>query len=230
MSDTIFHPARTNLVLAGLPRLEWDRLERHLALIELEPGTILNETPGNSHIYFPTTASVSWLYLMEDGDTPEIAVVGREGLVGKSANFGVYAPATQYLVQTPGSAYRMAAALLDREMESSDTLYRLMMNYAQALFQQMALTIVSSRSQPVEEQLCRRLLLGLDRADCNTIAMTHESLANMLNVRREGISKAASHLQQEGLITYRRGRITVIDREGLEQRAGECYASQYADL
>ena len=230
MSDTIFHPARTNLVLAGLPRMEWDRLEVHLASVELEPGTVLNETSGTSHIYFPTTASVSWLYLMEDGDTPEIAVVGREGLVGKCKNFGVYAPATQYLVQTPGVAYRMDAALLDREMQNSDTLFRLMMNYAQALFQQMALTIVSSRSQPVEEQLCRRLLLGLDRADCNTIAMTHESLANMLNVRREGISKAAGHLQQEGLITYRRGRITVIDREGLEQRAGECYASQYGDL
>ena len=230
MSDTIFHPARTNLVLAGLPRIEWDRLLPHLALVELQHGSILNEAPGTSYIYFPTTASVSWLYLMEDGDTPEIAVVGREGLVGKSANFGVYAPTTQYLVQSPGLAYRMDAALLDREMESSNTLYRLMMHYAQALFQQMALTIVSSRSQQVEEQLCRRLLLGLDRADCNTITMTHESLASMLNVRREGISKAAGHLQQEGLITYRRGHITVIDREGLEERAGECYASQYGSL
>lgn len=230
MSDTINHPARANLVLAGLPRTEWDRLHPHLALVSLEQGTTLNEKAGVSYIYFPTTASVSWLYLMEDGDTPEIAVVGREGLVGKSANFGVHAPATQYMVQTAGFAYRMDAALLDREMEHSNTLYRLMMNYAQALFQQMALTIVSSRSQAVEEQLCRRLLLGLDRADCNTIAMTHESLANMLNVRREGISKAAGHLQQEGLITYRRGHITVIDREGLEQRAGECYTSQYGAL
>lgn len=230
MSDIIFHPARTNLILAGLPRLEWDRLEPYLTLVELVHGTVLHESYGHSYIYFPTTASMSWLYLMEDGNTPEIAVVGREGLVGKCKNFGVYAPATQYLVQTPGSAYRLDAALLDREMETSNTLYRLLMNYAQGLFQQMALTIVSSRSQPVEEQLCRRLLLGLDRADCNTIAMTHESLANMLNVRREGISRAASNLQQEGLISYRRGRITVIDREGLEERAGECYASQYADL
>ncbi len=230
MSDTIFHPARTNLVLAGLPRLEWDRVEPHLVLVELQQGATLNTTLGTSYIYFPTTASVSWLYLMEDGDTPEIAVVGREGLVGKSDNFGVHAPTTQYLVQTSGVAYRLDTAVLDREMANSNTLYRLMMNYAQALFQQMALTIVSSRSQPVEGQLCRRLLLGLDRADCNTIAMTHESLANMLNVRREGISKAAGHLQQEGLITYRRGQITVIDREGLEERAGECYSSQYATL
>ena len=140
MSDTIFHPARTNLVLAGLPRTEWDRLEPHLAVVALEHGAILNET-STSYIYFPTTASVSWLYLLEDGDTPEIAVVGREGLVGKSANFGVHAPTTQYLVQTPGLAYRLEADLLDREMENSNTLYRLMMHYAQALFQQMALTI-----------------------------------------------------------------------------------------
>lgn len=230
MTDTIFHPARTNQVLAGLPRTEWDRLEPHLAVVELQQGTVLNETPGTSYIYFPTTASVSWLYLMEDGDTPEIAVVGREGLVGKSQNFGVYAPTTQYLVQTTGLAYRLDSAVLDREMENSNTLYRLLMNYAQGLFQQMALTIVSSRSQAVEEQLCRRLLLGLDRSDCNTIAMTHESLASMLNVRREGISKAAGHLQQEGLISYRRGHITVIDREGLEERAGECYSSQFGAL
>lgn len=230
MSDTICHPARTNLVLAGLPHPEWDRIEPHLALAELEFGTVLNEKPGTSHIYFPTTSSISWLYLLEDGDTPEIAVVGREGLVGKFNDFGVDTPATQYLVQAPGSAYRLDAARLDREMENSNSLYRLVMNYAQALFQQMALTIVSSRSQAVEEQLCRRLLLGLDRAGCDTIAMTHEALANMLNVRREGITKAAGNLQQEGLITYRRGQITVIDREGLEERAGECYASQYGSL
>ncbi len=229
MSDTILHPARTNLVLAGLPPHEWDHLEPHLALVELEQGAVLNAA-GNGYIYFSTTASVSWLYLMEDGDTPEIAVIGREGLVGKSQNFGVHAPATQYMVQTPGMAYRMDAGLLDREMEQSNILYRAMMNYAQALFQQMALTIVSSRSQAVEEQLCRRLLLGLDRANCNTMAMTHESLANMLNVRREGISKAAGNLQQEGLISYRRGHITVIDREGLEERAGECYSSQFGAL
>lgn len=230
MTETIFHPARTNLVLAGLPHPEWDRLKPHLIVVELQQGEILNEAPGTSYIYFPTTASVSWLYLMEDGDTPEIAVVGREGLVGKSRNFGVYAPATQYLVQTKGLAFRLDSTVLDREMENSNTLYRQMMNYAQVLFQQMALTIVSSRSQAVEEQLCRRLLLGLDSTDCNTIAMTHESLASMLNVRREGISKAASNLQQEGLIRYRRGHITVIDREGLEERAGECYTSQYVSL
>ena len=167
---------------------------------------------------------------MEDGDTPEIAVVGREGLVGKSENFGVHAPTTQYLVQSSGMAFRLDAIVLDREMENSNTLYRLMMKYAQVLFQKMALTIVSSRSQPVEEQLCRRLLIGVDSSDCDTIAMTHESLANMLNVRREGISKAASNLQQEGLISYRRGHITVIDRGGLEARAGECYTSQFGSL
>ncbi len=230
MSECSVHPARTNQVLARLPQQEWARLEPHLTWVELQPGTVLNEGAASSHIYFPTTASVSWLYLMEDGDTPEIAVVGREGLVGKSKNFGVHAPATQYLVQTPGSAFRMCASLLDREMESSYTLYRLMMNYSQALFQQMALTIVSSRSQQVEGQLCRRLLLGLDRSSCNTIPMTHEALANMLNVRREGITKAANHLQQDGLITYRRGQITVLDRGGLEARAGECYTSQYGSL
>ncbi len=230
MSDTNFHPARTNQVLAGLPTNEWDRLESQLVAVKLHQGTILNETPMTSFIYFPTTASVSWLYLMEDGDTPEIALVGREGLLGKSKHFGVHDPATQYLVQTPGLAYRLDAALLDREMENSNTLYRLMMNYAQTLFQQMAQTIVSSRSQALEEQLCRRLLLGLDRSDCDTIAMTHESLANMLNVRREGITKAAGQLQQDGLISYRRGHITVIDREGLEERAGECYESQYGTL
>lgn len=230
MSDAIYHPARTNLVLAGLPRSEWDRLEPHLGVMELQQGAVLNGTPATSCIYFPTTASVSWLYMMEDGDTPEIAILGREGLVGKSRNFGVYAPATQYVVQTTGLAFRLDGAVLDREMEQSNTLYRLMMRYAQTLFQQMALTIVSSRSQAVEEQLCRRLLLGLDNTGCDTIAMTHESLASMLNVRREGISKAANHLQQAGLISYRRGHITVIDREGLEERAGECYASQFGDL
>ena len=225
MSDTIFHPARTNLILAGIPQPEWAHLEPHLLVTELKRGTVLNQKAGSSNIYFPTTASVSWLYMMEEGDTPEIAVVGREGLVGKSANFGVHAPTTQYLVQSTGLAYRLDAALLDQEMENSNTLYRLLMNYAQVLFQQMALTIVSSRSQPLEQQLCRRLLLSLDRAECNTIPMTHASLANMLNVRREGITKAAGHLQQEGLISYRRGHITVIDREGLEERAGECYAT-----
>ncbi len=224
MLNTIFHPARTNVVLAGLQDLEWAHLEPHLTLVSLEHGTVLNKTPSTSYIYFPTTATVSWLYLMEDGDTPEIAVIGREGVIGKSANFGVYAPTTQHLVQATGLAYRLDAGRLDREMENSNTLYRLIMSYAQTLFQQMAMTIVSSRSQPVEEQLCRRLLLSLDRGGCNTIAMTHESLANMLNVRREGITKAASHLQQEGLISCRRGHITVIDRQGLEERAGECYA------
>lgn len=225
MSDIVCHPARDNMVLAGLPQLEWDSLCPHLVSVELVQGTVLHETRGSASVYFPTTASVSLLYLMEDGDTPEIAVVGREGLVANTDFFGNYSPASQSLVQATGMAYKLDAQVLKQALEHSIVLHRLMMNYAQGLFQQMAQTIVSSRRQVLEEQLCRRLLLGLDRTPSNTISMTHELLANMLNVRREGVSKAAGHLQEEGLIRYHRGHITVIDRAGLEAKAGECYAA-----
>ena len=227
MTDAIRHPARENLVLAGLPQLEWERLQPHLVPVKLEQGAVLHDTRDCTHVHFPTTACVSLLYLTEDGYTPEIAVVGNEGMLGNTEFFGNYAPACQNLVLVTGQAYKLDTKILKRELEHSIVLNRLIMNYNQTLFQQMAQTIVSSRRQPLEEQLCRRLLLGLDRIACNTIAMTHEMLANMLNVRREGISIAASHLRDEGLIEYHRGQITVIDRAGLEARAGECYASQY---
>lgn len=224
MSEIVCHPARNNQLLAQLPDIEWERLLPHLEAVDLPQGSVLYESSPSTHVYFPTTATVSLLYLTEDGASPEIAVVGREGLVANTDYFGHYAHASQAVVQSAGAGYRIRSQVLKTELDRSIVLLRLMMDYAQDLFRQLAQTIVSSRHQAVEEQVCRRLLMGLDRLRSNTITMTHELLGNMLNVRRECITKAAGHLQNEGLIRYYRGRITIIDRAGLEAKAGECYA------
>lgn len=225
MSAKIHPIVRENDILTGLPHVDWERLAPHLEAIDVVQGTVLHEAGPSRYAYFPTTATVSLLYLMEDGASPEIAVVGSEGLVANTDFFGNYAASSQAVVQSSGWVYRLAVDVLKAELERSTTLLRLMMNYAQDLFRQMAQTIVSIRHQPIEIQVCRRLLLGLDRLPSNTMAMTHELMANILNVRREGVTKAAGRLQSEGLIRYFRGHITVIDRAGLEARAGECYAA-----
>jgi CRP-like cAMP-binding protein len=182
-----------------------------------EPGGVL------SHIYFPTTAMVSLLYVMEDGASAEIAVVGNEGLVGISLFMGGGSTPSRAVVQSAGTGLRMIAAQLKEELEQSGTVLRLLLRYTQALITQMAQTAVCNRHHSLDQQLCRWLLLSLDRLDGYELIMTQELIANMLGVRREGVTEGALKLQKAGLIRYARGRITVLDRGALEHRSCECY-------
>ena len=225
MSDIAFHPARRNQLLAQLPSHEWERLLPYLEPVDMQRDAVLYNCAHSCDVYFPTSATVSLLYLTEDGATPEIAVVGNDGLVANTEFFGNYASTSMAKVQIAGSGYRLSASVLKGELDHSLVLLRVLMNYSQDLFRQMAQTIVSKSHQAVEDQLSRRLLLSLDRLSSNTILMTQEILASTLNVRRESITKAAGRLQLQGLIKLSRGQITVTNRAGLEQRAGECYAT-----
>jgi len=176
------------------------------------------------YVYFPTTCIVSLLYVMEDGASAEIAVVGNEGLVGVSLFMGGETTTSRAVVQSAGHAYRMKGPFLKDEFFRAGPMQRLLLRYTQALLTQMAQTAVCNRHHSVDQQLCRWLLLSLDRLPSNELTMTQELIANMLGVRREGVTEAAGHLQQAGLIHYSRGKITVVDRPGLEARVCECYA------
>jgi CRP-like cAMP-binding protein len=189
-----------------------------LGQVLYEPGTVL------SHVYFPTTALVSLLYVMEDGGSAEIAVVGNEGLLGISIFMGGGSTPSRAVVQSGGLALRMKASTLKNELERSGPVLRLLLRYTQALITQMAQTAVCNRHHSLDQQLCRWLLLSLDRLPGLELIMTQELIANMLGVRREGVTEAALKLQKSGLIRYSRGRITVLDRATLERRACECYA------
>ena len=188
-------------------------------------GKVLYESGvALSHVYFPTTAIVSLLYVMEDGASAEIAVVGQEGIVGISLFMGGESTPSRAVVQSAGQAFRLTAKLMMQEFNRAGPVLHLLLRYTQALITQMAQTAVCNRHHSLDQQLCRWLLLSLDRLHSAEIVMTQELIANMLGVRREGVTEAAGHLQKAGLIRYRRGHITVLDRTRLEERACECYA------
>jgi CRP-like cAMP-binding protein len=213
-----------NHVLDALPASDFERLAPHLEHCALDLGDVLYE-PGRAmrYVYFPTTAIVSMLYVMEDGASAEIAIVGNEGILGISLFMGGESTPSRAVVQSAGHGYRMKAQLLKTEFERYGILMHLLLRYTQALITQMAQTAVCNRHHSVDQQLCRWLLLSLDRLCSNELTMTQELIANMLGVRREGVTEAAGKLQDAGLVEYRRGKITVLDRARLEARSCECY-------
>jgi CRP-like cAMP-binding protein len=216
---------RANHLLAALPPDEWARWLPALEPVDMPLGKVLYESGmPMGHVYFPTTSIVSLLYVMEDGASAEIAVVGNEGIVGIALFMGGETTPSRSVVQSAGAGYRMAGQLLKDEFNRSGAVLHLLLRYTQALITQMAQTAVCNRHHSLDQQLCRWLLLSLDRLQSNELVMTQELIANMLGVRREGVTEAASSLQRAGLIRYRRGHITVVDRPGLERRTCECYS------
>jgi CRP-like cAMP-binding protein len=218
------HDPNQNHLLAALLDAEFDRLAPHLELVPLLLGDVLYESGGKlPYAYFPTTAIISLHYLLEDGGSSEIAGVGNEGMLGVSLFMGGDSTPSRAVVQTGGHGYRLRAAVLKEEFDRAGPVLRLLLRYTQALITQMSQTAVCNRHHSVEQQLCRFLLLTLDRLPSNELTMTQELIANMLGVRREGVTQAAGKLQAQGLISYRRGHITVLDRRGLEDSVCECY-------
>jgi CRP-like cAMP-binding protein len=216
---------RTNQLLAALPDSEWLRWQSHLEQVSMPLGQVLYEPGGTlSHVYFPTDSIVSLLYVMENGASAEIAVVGNEGIVGISLFMGGESTPSRAVVQSAGDGYRVRAQMMKEEFNRAGPVLHLFLRYTQALITQMAQTAVCNRHHSLDQQLCRWLLLSLDRLRNNELVMTQELIANMLGVRREGVTEGALKLQQDGLIRYARGRITVLDRSGLEKRTCECYA------
>jgi CRP-like cAMP-binding protein len=214
-----------NRLLAALPEESYQALRPFLELVPLPLGMALYESGGEQgYVYFPTSSIVSLLYVLEDGSSAEIAVTGCEGLVGIALFMGGETTPSRAVVQSAGHGYRLRAAVLKKEFENGGALQLLLLRYTQALITQMTQTAVCNRHHAVDQQLCRWLLLSLDRLPANELVMTQELIANMLGVRREGVTEAAGRLQAEGLIEYSRGRITVLDRMHLEARVCECYA------
>ncbi len=214
-----------NQLLAALPTAEWERWLPQLESVDLQLGQVLYEAGGTlSHVYFPTTAIVSLLYVMENGASAEIAVVGNDGIVGISLFMGGESTSSRAVVQSAGQGFRLKAQSVKEEFNRAGPVLHLLLRYTQALITQMAQTAVCNRHHTLDQQLCRWLLLSMDRLEGNELVMTQELIANMLGVRREGVTEGAIKLQQAGLIRYARGHITVLDREGLEARTCECYA------
>jgi CRP-like cAMP-binding protein len=214
-----------NHLLAALPTAEFERIAPHLELVTMPLGHVLYEFSGQlQHVYFPATAIVSVQYVMENGASSEIAGVGNEGVLGVSLFLGGNTTPNRAIVQTAGHGYQLKARILKAEFDRGEVLQHLLLRYTQALITQISQTAVCNRHHAVEQQLCRWLLLTLDRLPSNDLTMTQELIAGMLGVRREGITEAAGHLQQAGCIRYRRGHISVLDRAGLEARVCECYA------
>lgn len=214
-----------NHLLAALPQADYERLAPELELVPLPLGWAVYEAGGKlGYVYFPTSSIISLLYVMEDGTSAEIAVTGNDGLVGISLFMGGETTPSRAVVQSAGYGYRLKAAVLKREFDQGGALQHLALRYTQALITQMAQTAVCNRHHTIEQQLCRWLLLSLDRLPANELTMTQELIANMLGVRREGVTEAAGNLQAAGLIHYSRGHITVLDRPKLEKRVCECYA------
>lgn len=213
-----------NHLLDALLTADFDRLSPNLEAVELPLGHVLYESGGLlKYLYFPTNAIISLLYVMENGASAEIAVVGNEGILGISLFMGGETTSSRAVVQSAGYGYRIKSIHLKNEFNRAGPVQRLLLRYTQALITQMAQTAVCNRHHSVEQQLCRWLLLSLDRLSSDELSMTQELIANMLGVRREGVTEAAGKLQKAGLINYTRGRIKVIDRSGLEKRSCECY-------
>jgi CRP-like cAMP-binding protein len=216
---------RQNHLLAALPESEWQRWLPLLEWVDMPLGHVLYESGKTlSHVYFPTTSIVSLLYVMENGASAEIAVVGKEGVVGVSLFMGGGSTPSRAVVQSAGQGFRLSAEAMKEEFDRAGPVLHLLLRYTQALITQMAQTAVCNRHHSLDQQLCRWLLLSLDRLSGNELIMTQELIANMLGVRREGVTEGALKLQEAGLISYTRGRITVLDRPGLEKRTCERYA------
>ena len=214
---------KKNHLLAALPETAWKRWLPQLEKVEMPLGQVLYESGSTlSHVYFPTDSIVSLLYVMENGASAEIAVVGNEGIVGISLFMGGESTPSRAVVQSAGEGFRMSSQAIKAEFKQGPVLH-LLLRYTQALITQMAQTAVCNRHHSLDQQLCRWLLLSMDRLQGNELAMTQELIANMLGVRREGVTEAALKLQKSGLIRYSRGRITVLDRPCLEERSCECY-------
>jgi CRP-like cAMP-binding protein len=219
------HSPKQNHLLAALPGADYERLLPDLERVPLELGLALYESGGEQeYVYFPIASIVSLLYVMRDGPSAEIAVVGNEGVVGIALFMGGESTPSRAVVQSAGHAYRLKGGLLKTEFERGGPMQYLLLRYTQALITQMAQTAVCNRHHSVEQQLCRWLLLSLDRLPTNELIMTQALIANMLGVRREGVTEAAGKLQAEALINYSRGKITVLDRPKLEARVCECYS------
>ena len=221
---TSFSP-KDNRLLAALPPADYQALLPFLERVRMALGQALYESGGTQgHVYFPTSSIVSLLYVLENGSSAEIAVTGCEGLVGIALFMGGETTPSRAVVQSAGQGYRLRASVLKEQFERGGALQLLLLRYTQALITQMTQTAVCNRHHSVDQQLCRWLLLSLDRLPANELVMTQELIANMLGVRREGVTEAAGKLQADGLIEYSRGKITVLDREHLEARVCECYA------
>ena len=220
-----FDSPRDNHLLAALPADEGERLLPKMELWPMPLGHVLYESGSKMpYVYFPTTSIISLLYVMEDGASAEIAIVGREGIVGISLLMGGETTPSRGIVQSAGSAYRVEAGFLNEEFLRAGSLHSLLLRYTQALITQMSQTAVCNRYHSVEQQLCRWLLMSLDRLPSNELTMTQELIANMLGVRRGGVTESAGKLQTLGLINYNRGHIRVLDRPALEAHACECYS------
>jgi len=219
------HDPRHNRLLATLPADDYARLAPHLELVAMPLGHVLHESGCKMRYgYFPTSAIVSRLYVMENGASAEIAVVGNEGVIGISLFMGGDTTTSRAVVQSAGHGYRLPGQVLKQEFERSGALQHLLLRYTQALMAQTAQTAACNRHHSLDQQFCRWLLLSFDRLPSNDLTMTQELIANMLGVRREGVTEAAGNVQKAGLIQYRRGHIAMLDRAGLERRACECYA------
>ncbi len=218
------HEPEKNRILGALSAAERERVFPHLQLVPMPLGRVLYESGDVlRHVYFPTDSIVSLLYVLEDGASAEISVVGNDGLIGVALFMGGETTPSRAIVQSAGHAYRLMGQLLKEEFHRSGAMQLLLLKYTQALITQMAQTAVCNRHHSVDQQLCRWLLLSLDRLNSNRLTMTQELIANMLGVRREGVTDAAGKLQKLGVIRYARGQITVLDRPKLEQLCCECY-------
>jgi CRP-like cAMP-binding protein len=219
------HSPKQNHLLDALPAADYARLLPHLELIPMPLGWAVYEAGGQMrYLYFPTTSIVSLLYVLENGASAEIAITGNEGLVGISLFMGGESTPSRAVVQSKGNGYRLRASVLKTEFALGGSLQYLSLRYTQALITQMAQTAVCNRHHTLDQQLCRWLLLSLDRLPGNELMMTQELISNMLGVRREGVTAAAGKLQADGLVKYSRGHIVVLDRPKLEKRVCECYA------
>ena len=222
---TVVADLRENHLLAALGEAVWERWMPHMEWVGMPLGRVLYEPGGTlTHVYFPTTSIVSLLYVTENGASTAIAMVGYEGVVGISLFMGGDSTSSSAVVQTAGQGYRLKAHAMKLEFDRAGPVMHLLLRYTQALMTQMSQTAVCNRLHSLDQQLCRWLLLCLNRLPSNELVITQALIADLLGVRREGVTEAAGRLQQEGLIRYHRGHITVLDRVGLERRACECYA------
>lgn len=225
MLKTVKNDAQKNHLLAALPKAEFARLEPHLEYVSLPLGESIYESGDKmTHVYFPTTAIISLLYLMENGATAEIGIVGNDGLLGIQLFMGGETTTNRAIIQSSGDAVGMKAKDLKEEFNKGGVFQELLLRYTQALMTQISQTAVCNRLHSVEQQLCRWLLLSHDRLNSDKLVMTHDLISNMLGVRREGVTLAAQKLARRKLISNKRGTITVIDRQGLEAAVCECYA------
>lgn len=223
--DNVSINRKGNHLLSALPEAEWQRWLPMLEAVDMPLGQVLYESGGTmQHVYFPTTSIVSMLYVTESGASAELAVVGNEGIVGISLFMGGGSTPSRAVVQSAGTGYRLEALVMKKEFDRAGAVLHLLLRYTQALITQMAQTAVCNRHHTLDQQLCRWILISMDRLQGNELVMTQELIANMLGVRREGVTEGALKLQKLGLISYARGRITVLDRLGLEKRSCECYA------